>query len=223
MRRRRVLATIGAFLLAGCGWQGGDEESSGNENGNSIAASDDENGAQDENGQQEPTSEEGSDGEDDEKGPSDGDGELIDRDAEELLLTEDDFASEEWVVQDAQRTGTCRVFERPYEDYALVVESCAEVFDDEETAVQEYQDAVDRSRNVVGEEIPSEQLDTEIDIGDEAVILGRVPDQTRVVFREANAYGTLDYEGEGLLNRENLPEESEIVALARSMYDQWRD
>ena len=112
MRRRALLVTVGTVTTAGCGWSQTDEPRDPGE----IESTDEGSG-----GQAELASSEGG------SGP-------IEADAEELLLRESDVESDGWSETDVQVTETCNTFARRDDSYSSSLESCAEVFEDEETA-----------------------------------------------------------------------------------------
>lgn len=211
MWRRAVLATVGAVGLAGCGWsqEGETEPESG---GNLVANDSDGDGGT--------TDERGGDGQADDSsadpGGSEGRESLIDREPVELLLTVEDFGSPEWERRDLQRTGTCRGFERVFDEVQFFVDSCVELFDDEETAIEEYEGVVDRGVKLMGD-----RLGVDRDIGDAAAVT-QTGNDVRVVFRDSNAYGIVEFDMEGPLGEQPVPGVSEIVELAATMHGHWR-
>lgn len=204
MRRRAVLVTLGSVALAGCGWSQEQENSgpagSGSGNGGTPTPV--------------------------ELAESEGGEGLIEGDPEELLLAPDAVGSE-WQEVDIQRTGTCNAFERSGEGYTFTLETCAAVYDDEETATEEYEREVDTSRKVM-----SEQPDLEPEIGDQAAVFqGReFRERTfRVRFRDTNATGMVDLTVETAF-REDESSESEVpeqdasdaTEWAATMHGEWR-
>jgi hypothetical protein len=202
VRRRAVLVTLGSVTLAGCGWSQEQENSGPAGSGNDGT----------------PTPVELAESEGGE-GP-------IEADAEELLLAPDAIGSE-WEEIDVQRTGTCNAFERSGEGYTFTLETCAEVYDDEETATEEYEGEVDTSSKVM-----SEQPDLEPEIGDQAAVFQgqEFREQTfRVRFRDTNATGMVDLTVETPFSDDQSGESegpeldaSDAVDWAATMHGNWR-
>ena len=108
--------------------------------------------------------------------------------------------------------------------------ACASVYDDEPTAVEEYEGDLDRSIKLM-----TEELDVAPDIGDEAVVVeesssdGNFGEVTiRLLFRDTNATAKID-----LISDTGLPtrvEDSDaaytvenLVEFGARMHDRWRD
>lgn len=204
MRRRAVLATVGAVTLAGCGWN----QEQGSESGGD--------GGTDDDGTPDPG----------ELAESESGDEPIEDDPEDLLLSAEAVGSE-WSAKEIQRTGVCNAFEQTGELWTLSIETCAAVYDDEETAVEEYESSVETSERAL-----AEQLDLEPEIGDEATVFrgsDRLADVFRVRFRDTNATGLVDLsvevfpgpEGE---EPEEAPDrdETDAVEWAATMHGAWR-
>lgn len=199
-----MLATLGAVTLAGCGWNQEQESGSGG------------NGGTDDGGTPTPTELAGSEAGD----------EPIEAEPEELLLSAEALGSE-WSSREIQRTGVCNAFERTGELWALAIETCAAVYDDEETAVEEYESSVETSERAL-----AERLDLDPEIGDEATVFrgtDRLADVFRVRFRDTNATGLVDlsvevFPGPDGEEPEEAPERdgSDAVERAATMHGAWR-
>ena len=205
MRRRALLVTVGTVTTAGCGWSQTDEPRDPGEIESTDEGSD---------GQAELASSEGG------SGP-------IEADAEELLLRESDVESDGWSETDIQVTGTCNTFARRGNGYSSSLESCAEVFEDEETATTEYQADLDRSLKVL-----SERLDVSPEVGDEAALFSEGERENkigeiviRLLFRDSNAVGRLEFtQDAGMGNNENVPDVGvpAVVRWGATMHGRWR-
>lgn len=212
MQRRALLATLGAVTTAGCGWsQYTDGDSGGPPRGGagSNGESDD---SDTESGEEPlPSSE-----------PVDG---PIEADAEDLLLRLEDLDSDEWEETDLQVTGTCNTFGREGPEFSFSLVACATVYDDEETATEEYDGALDRSVKIL-----SEQLDLSPEIGDEAAVFiegereNRLGEKRiRLVFRDSNATGRVDFTQDAGMGANDVPEVevADVVGWGAKMHDRW--
>ena len=205
MRRRALLVTVGTVTTAGCGWSQTDEPRDPGETESTDERSDE---------QTELASSEGG------SGP-------IEADAEKLLLGESDVESDGWSETDVQVTETCNTFARRGDSYSSSLESCAEVFEDEETATTEYQADLDRSLKVL-----SERLDVSPEVGDEAALFSEGERENkigeiviRLLFRDSNAVGRLDFtQDAGMGSNENVPDVGvpTVVEWGATMHDRWR-
>jgi hypothetical protein len=202
-----VLATLGASVVAGCGWSQDGER--GEPAGDTGGSEDD--------GAEELAESEGGEG-------------LVEADAEELLLGLDAVGSE-WEETAIQRTGTCNAFEWDGDTFTYTLETCARVYDDEATATEEYERGVETSAKLL-----ARRLDLDPAIGDQAAVFrdGRKTNQwsefhVRVQFRDANATGRVEFTedapsgqpGERLGVPEQYP--SDVVEWAAAMHEEWRD
>jgi len=233
VNRRALLGTALSLVVAGCGWaqEGGqepgappDQESSGDGSGDGSSeggSADDGDGGgdNDDSGTPEET-----------LATSEGGDEPIEKPAEQLLLRLADLGSEGWEETNAQLTGTCNTFGRDTEKDSFELHACASVYDDEPTAVEEYEGALDRSTKLM-----TETLDTAPEIGNEASVIreseadGNFGEVTiRLLFRDTNATGQID-----LISDSGLPTEGEdqgavytvedLGELGARMHDRWRD
>jgi hypothetical protein len=199
-----VLATLGSVTLAGCGW------SQEQENSGPVGSGSGNDGT--------PTPVELAESEGGE-GP-------IEADPEELLLAPEAIGSE-WEEVDIQRTGTCNAFERSSEGYTFTLETCAAVYDDEETATEEYESEVETSSKVM-----SEQPDLEPEIGDQAAVFQGQEFRARtfrVRFRDTNATGMVDLtverpfsDGESSDSEGLARDASDAADWAATMHGGWR-
>lgn len=236
MRRRTLLSAAAATLLAGCGWsqdpQTVDDPNEAERNGNEK---DTERGDETEgNGE----GENGGERTAESLPRSEGRETAIEAQPEALLLTAEAFERErwaelgEWNRTEKPSTNPCRYFEQP----GLVehtVESCALVLDDEEAATAEYESIVDRGDKLnVIYTVPLEPLDVGLTIGsDTSVFWGgfeggqnELAVRCRIVFRDANAVGILDYREHGPGQRQTEPRElRDVAGLAVAMHERWRE
>lgn len=207
VRRRAVLATLGAFVVGGCGWSqdGGRSDPAGSTGGSE-------------------------DDEVSELAESEGGEGFIEADAEELLLGVASLGPE-WAETEIQRTGTCNAFEWDGDTFTYTLETCAAVYDDEETATGEYESGVETSDKLL-----AQRLDLDPAIGDQAAVFrdGLKTNQwsefhVRVLFRDTNATGRVEFTedappgepGERLAVPEQYP--SDVVEWAAAMHEGWRD
>lgn len=207
MQRRALLATVGAITTAGCGW------SQYTDNGKP--------GPEPNDGR------ETTDGEDEPLPSSEGGEGPIEADAEELLLQLADLESDEWERTEIQTAATCNAFERGGQEYEFELRSCASVYEDTETATEEYEGALDRSSKVL-----SERSSVTPEIGDEAAIflegerenhLGER--KVRLLFRDSNAVGRIDFTQEtGMSGSDDAPnvEIADVVGWGVEMHGRWR-
>ena len=167
MRRRALLATVGAAPLAGCGWSRPDEQPAPGE----------------------------STGEDRELASSEGGGGPIEASEEELLLRLGDLESPEWRSTDVPTTETCNTFERTGDEYSMTVDSCAAVYADESTAEEEHESALDRSLKTLDERLDAEpDIGDEAAFFNEGRRANRIGESVlRLVFRDSNATGRLEF------------------------------
>lgn len=213
MQRRALLATLGSATLAGCGWS--QYTNNGGRPGGPSGPGD--------GGDETP----GDEDEDESLPTSEGGDEPITAAAEDLLLRMEDLESDEWSETDVQTAGTCNAFERDGSEYSFDLQTCAAVYDDEETGIEEFESALDRNRKLFPEE-----SDVTPRIGHEAAIFTEGKRQNdvgerrvRLVFRDWNATGRLDFtEDTGLQEGGNVPEIEirDIVEWGVSMHDRWR-
>lgn len=226
MKRRALLGAALSAAVAGCGWAqerdgpGGPPEQ-GSDGGSGDDGSD---GSESGDG--------GSDDDVDEEnlassGGSEG---LIEKDAKQLVLAPGDLEADGWEETNAQLSGTCSTFERAGEDRTFELESCATVYEDVETAKEEFQSDLDRSLKLM-----EEQLDVEPDIGDRAAAIRSGPREgdpgksvLRLLFRDSNGVGRVDYiDTAGILALENEEVEKiqvdTAVEFGATMHDRWRD
>jgi hypothetical protein len=231
VKRRGYLALGASILLAGCGWSSdpGDKE----DDAGGLAAGGDTNGSDESEGSSERgDGQESDDGEgDDQEGDSGAEGDhgsddgeegtsggdrRIDREPAALLLTVDDLQGDWERVE--HRDENCRSFVRETDDKTFTLDACVNIFESVETANEEYDGKVERSEKLMREIV------REPAIGDEAAAL-RDGLEIRVVFRDANVYGTVDYdmEAEDRIGEREFPQVSDVVEVAAVMYDRWRD
>lgn len=199
VRRRAMLAAVGAVAAAGCGWS---QDPGKNRAGGSEETP-------------RPTLAESEGGD----GP-------IEVEAGQLLLTIEDLDSGGWRETDVQTTKTCSTFQRGGEGYSFGVKSCAEVFDDEAAASEEFQGAVDR-----GPKLLEERADREPEIGDETAVFtndGGFPrtegPNIRLLFRDTNATGRIDFTEEIRSDTAEVPEYgiAHVSAWGARMHGRWR-
>lgn len=233
MNRRAVLAGLLSVPLAGCGWaqenQGdggpGQQPGQGSDGGGSgdgssdDASSDDDGDTGDDSG----TDEEN-------LATSEGGADPIEKPAEDLLLTLEDLDSEGWEETNAQLSGTCNTFARDVDGVPFDLYACVSVYDNESTAVEEYEGDIDRSSKLM-----TEELDVSPDIGDEAAVIresesdGNFGEVTiRLLFRDTNTTGKID-----LISERGLPTEGEdtgpaysvedVVEFGARMHERWRE
>jgi len=238
VRRRALLGTVLSLTVAGCGWAQeedqyrapGEAASAGDGSGGSDDDSSDDGGSDDGdgNGSSDGSGEE-SDGSTD-LGTSQGGENPIEKSAEELLLRLEDLEADSWEESNVQVTGTCNTFERETEEESFRLESCAEVFDDADAAATEYEDQLDRSINLIGE-----QLDQAPEIGDETAVVKAGPQDgdfgettLRLLFRDANAFGRVELtDRRGIIAADNAEAEeigvSDVAEYGLLMHDRWRE
>lgn len=232
MYRRHILSVIAATVLAGCGWSQETrdlEEASGNPAPDETP---DENGDEDE---QTP-----------EPLPTITPGEtLIEADGEELLLPTEAVIGEDgwaeidgWQENEIITTNPCQEFEKfGREETMRTCRICVIVADDEAGAIDEFETfadisskkQLDRTRTFL------EEKNIEANIGNEATIhtakqeIGRQSEKqlatrSRLVFRDKNAVGTIDYsERTWAATEYELREYPDIVDLAVKMHSRWPD
>lgn len=214
MRRRALLSTIGIATLPGCGWSQYTNSGGGpGRRGDAPETSTAEPSDNDDENEPLPSSEGGDD--------------PITADAEALLLQLEDLDTDEWEEMDRETTETCNTFQREGSDYTFVLESCAAVYDDEATAEEEYESAVDRSRKILAEE-----LDVTPEIGDRAAMFGESVNENRIgeqilrlLFVDSNATGQVEFTKErGISGGEGIPEVEarDVVEWGVRMHDRWR-
>ena len=212
--------------LAGCGWAqedgggGPDQQPGQGSDGSSDGGSSDDDGDTDDDSG---TSEE-------DLATSEGGTDPIEKPPEDLLLTLEDLDSEGWEETNAQLSGTCNTFAREIEEVTFDLYACASVYDDESTAVEEYEGDLDRSIKLM-----TEELDVAPDIGDEAVVVeesssdGNFGEVTiRLLFRDTNATGKIDLTSDTGLPTERQGGDPEftvenLVEFGARMHDRWRD
>jgi hypothetical protein len=199
VRRRAILAAVGAVAAAGCGWSqdpGGDSAGGDEETPRPTLAES-----------------EGGDG-------------PIEVDAGRLLLTIEDLDAGAWRETDVQTTKTCNTFRRGNEDYSFVIESCAEVFEDEAAASEEFDAAVDRAPKLLGE-----RADREPEIGGKTAVFtndGGFPRSDgptiRLLFRDTNATGRIDFTEEIRSDTAEIPQYgiADVSVWGARMHDRWR-
>lgn len=203
MRRRAVLATLGTVALAGCGWsqeqESGTDEGgeSGNESRGSVELAESEAGET-----------------------------PIDKEPEDLLLPAEALGSG-WSPVEVQRTGVCNAFERSGDQWTFVLETCAAVHEDEETAIEAYESDVETSTTLMN---PVPEIDA--DIGNEAAVFGGSDFRERSIrvrFRDTNATGMIDFTTETAVRRDQLDESAvpergpaAVVEWTATMHGNWR-
>jgi hypothetical protein len=210
VQRRALLATFAAVPTAGCGWS---QYTNDSPQGRQGAAPDTDDETETDESDPLPTSEGGS--------------EPLEASAEELLLQRSDLDSDEWVETDIQTAATCNAFERSGPEYEFELQSCAMVYDDEATGMEEYDATLDRSRKTLVEE-----SEVTPEIGHEAAIFlegsreNRIGERKiRLVFRDYNATGQLDFVSDtGMSSGDTVPEVeiADVVAWGASMHGRWR-
>jgi hypothetical protein len=227
MYRRSILSVVAATLLAGCGWSQESrnlDEATGN--GNDTAGEDEE------TPEPLPTSEPGET--------------LIEREDDELILPAADFLDnwanlDSWEEIDIQSTNACRKFDGgQFRQTIRECEYCIIVSETEDAAIEEFETFSDISSKKqpprsYGEFL--EEQDVDLNIGDEAVVhsktreTGRGSDKmfvtrTRIVFRDTNVVGTVDY-SERTWGTEDVDVEvrkaRELADLAVLMHEYWRE
>lgn len=197
-----MLAVVGAVATAGCGWSQDPGPGRGQ--------------AEEPEETPRPTL----------AGSEGGDG-PIEAGAGQLLLTLDDLDAGGWRATDVQTTKTCNTFQRHSEDYAFGVKSCAEVFDDEAAAREEFQGAVDR-----GPKLLDERAEREPDIADETAVFtndGGFPrtegPNIRLLFRDTNATGRIDFTENVHSDTGDVPQYGivDVSVWGVRMHARWRD
>lgn len=208
MQRRALLATLAAVPTAGCGWSQYTNDGSQGPRGPDSDAE-----TETDEGESLPS--------------SDGGDTPIEAPAEELLLRLADLESDEWAKTEVQTAATCNAFERGGSEYEFELQSCATVYDDEATAMEEYEGTLDQSRKAL-----SEQSEVTPEIGHEAAIFleGERENQVgerkiRLVFRDYNATGRLDFISDTEMSSgDDVPdvEIADVVGWAAEMHGRWR-
>lgn len=141
-----------------------------------------------------------------------------------------DDLSGEWEETNVQVSGTCNTFKRDGDLHTYLIESCATVYDDVAAAEEAYADALDRSLNLMGD-----QLDVSPNIGDEAAVVREGPREgmrnetvLRLLIRDSNATGKIDYTDEAEFGAEDTDElqsitVEEVTDFGARMHDGWRE
>jgi len=231
MYRRSILSVVAATLLAGCGWSQESrdlEDATGPDTGNQNPDSSD---SEDESTPEPiPTSEPGET--------------LIERDGEELLLPASEFLDEwanldGWEEQTIQSTNACRKFEAgEFRRTIRECEYCIIVSETEDAALEEFETFSDISSKkqpprAFGEFL--EKQDVELNIGNEAVVYTasvesgqgsekQLTTRSRIVFRDTNVVGTIDYSERTWGTAEvELREARDLADLAVLMHEYWRE
>jgi hypothetical protein len=230
MYRRSILSVVAATLLAGCGWSQETrdlEEVSGDDlDDETVNATED-----DETPEPLPTSEPGET--------------LIEREDDELLLPASEFLDswanlDSWEEIDIESTNACQKFEGgQFRQTVRECEYCIIVAETEDAAIEEFETFADIS----GKKQPPrtreflEEQDVDLNIGDEAVVHTKSREgsrgsekmfmtRTRIVFRDTNVVGTVDYSertwGTDDVDVE-LREARDLVDLAVRMHEFWRE
>ena len=234
MKRRAVLGTLLSATIAGCGWaQEEDRRGPGGpprqgSDGGGDESDGDSSDEEDSSGEERSDDDGGTDEED--LATSEGGTDPIEKPAEELLLTLEDLDSAGWEGTNEQLSGACNTFAREVEEVTSDLYACASVYDDESTAVEEYEGDLDRSIKLM-----TEELDVAPNIGDEAAVVRKgSPDGNfgevtiRLLFRDTNATGKID-----LISDRGPPTEGQggdpeftvedLVEFGARMHDRWRD
>lgn len=216
MRRRALLGTIGAVLIAGCGWS--QEQQEGDPRGGPPQRGDGSDGP------------ENDEVNDEDLAASEGGDELIETEPEELLLRAADLDWEGWEETDSQGTGTCNAFEGAGEEFEVSLEACAAVYDDETAAIEGYEDELGLGRKLL-----TERVDVDPDVGDEAALFregsrdGLLGEQGfRLVFRDSNATGRIHFT---IYRSDQADDEAElgpdggvsgVIEWGATMHSRWR-
>lgn len=234
MYRRSILSVVAATLLAGCGWSQESrdfEDTTGNGNSNNGTPNGD-NSEDEETPEPLPTSEPGET--------------LIEREDDELLLPASEFLDgwanvDSWEELNIQSTNACRKFEGgQFRQTVRECEYCIIVSETEDEAIEEFETFSDIS----GKKQPPrsygeflEEQDVDLNIGNEAVVHTKSREtgqgsekmftsRTRIVFRDTNVVGTVDY-SERTWGTEDVDVEvrdaRDLADLAVRMHEYWRE
>lgn len=222
MNRRHVISVIVATCLAGCGWSQDRRDLEGEAAPGNTSED-----------EQTPEPLESEPGET-----------LIERDDEDLLLPAEQFLEEwanldGWEEKNIVSTHPCLKFEYLEEGGTTRgCEYCVILADDEAGAVDEFETFASLSENKQPERARGaflEEQEMPVQIGDDSAVYfssqeisryneRRLASRGRVVYRDKNVVGTVDYSEETWVNSDFEPRTVRDVAeLAALMHGYWRE